>query len=200
MIVDRLYFSRVQKLGWKHLQYQFDDYAHRYPSNINYYFIWKLCPPARMAQRAPPLPPALNYGRACKPIGAGRSSCVISSNDSHQVQRGMYSSIVTCASLGKEWNIPHPSGAAGIDWMSTFRSNVCHLAYYSMLAFMLGFKKTTPIPSIVKSRIVRIIVTNWCPLWCHWRRGFCWSMLRDLGTKSPASESLNECMGNPLSF
>ena len=29
MIVDRLDFLRVQKLGGKHLQYWFDDYAHR---------------------------------------------------------------------------------------------------------------------------------------------------------------------------
>ena len=34
MIVDRLDFSRVQKLGGKHLQYRFDDYARRYPRNI----------------------------------------------------------------------------------------------------------------------------------------------------------------------
>ena len=32
MIVDRLDFSRVQKLlGGKHLQYRFDDYARRFP-------------------------------------------------------------------------------------------------------------------------------------------------------------------------
>ena len=34
MIVERLDFSRVQKLGGKHLQYRFDDYARRYPRNI----------------------------------------------------------------------------------------------------------------------------------------------------------------------
>jgi hypothetical protein len=34
MIVDRLDFSRVQKLGGKHLQHRFDDYARRYPRNI----------------------------------------------------------------------------------------------------------------------------------------------------------------------
>jgi hypothetical protein len=34
MIIDRLDFSRVQKLGGKHLQYRFDDYARRYPRNI----------------------------------------------------------------------------------------------------------------------------------------------------------------------
>jgi len=34
MIIDRLDFSRVQKLGGKHLQYRFDDYACRYPRNI----------------------------------------------------------------------------------------------------------------------------------------------------------------------
>ena len=44
MIVDRLDFSRVQKLSGKHLQHQFDDYACRYPRNMY--------PPARMAQRA----------------------------------------------------------------------------------------------------------------------------------------------------
>jgi hypothetical protein len=36
MIVDRLDFSRVhwQKLGGKHLQHRFDDYAHRYTLEI----------------------------------------------------------------------------------------------------------------------------------------------------------------------
>ena len=34
MIVDRLDFSRFQKLGGKYLQYRFDDYACRYPRNI----------------------------------------------------------------------------------------------------------------------------------------------------------------------
>jgi hypothetical protein len=34
MIVDRLDFSRVQKLGGKHLQHRFDDYARRYPRDI----------------------------------------------------------------------------------------------------------------------------------------------------------------------
>jgi hypothetical protein len=34
MIVDRLDFSRVQKLGGKYLQHRFDDYARRYPKNI----------------------------------------------------------------------------------------------------------------------------------------------------------------------
>ena len=34
MIVDRLDFSRVQKLGGKHLQHRYDDYARRYPGNI----------------------------------------------------------------------------------------------------------------------------------------------------------------------
>jgi hypothetical protein len=34
MIVDRLDGSRVQKLGGKHLQHQFDDYTRRYSRNI----------------------------------------------------------------------------------------------------------------------------------------------------------------------
>jgi ATP-dependent exoDNAse (exonuclease V) alpha subunit len=33
-IVDRLVFSRVRKLGGKHLQSRIDDYARRYPRNI----------------------------------------------------------------------------------------------------------------------------------------------------------------------
>jgi hypothetical protein len=34
MIVDRLDFLRVQKLGGKHFQHRFDNYARSYPKNI----------------------------------------------------------------------------------------------------------------------------------------------------------------------
>ena len=35
MIIDRIDFSRVQKLGGKHLQYRFDDYVRRYLMNLH---------------------------------------------------------------------------------------------------------------------------------------------------------------------
>jgi hypothetical protein len=80
-IVQAEEVSRVQKLGGKHVQHQFDDYARRYlisrrQSSIlyvitiyevdtlaifNLYNIIIICTRTRMAQRAPPLPAVLNY-------------------------------------------------------------------------------------------------------------------------------------------
>ena len=43
-------FPWTMEIFGKHLQYRFDGYARRYPRNMTLFY---LCPPARMAQRAP---------------------------------------------------------------------------------------------------------------------------------------------------